>query len=299
MKTKKLKFKKFCECKNCESKNTIKWGLRKTQNRGKVQRYKCKDCENTFVEDNGFYRMRNHPKKITLCLDLFYKGVSTREIQQHLQAFYPKNASWVSVYKWIVKYSKKISQFTDNLKLKVGEELQIDEMEIGKMKSKNRGWFIDSIDTRTRFMVASDFVKSRGMPELKNVLKIAKQKTEKQFKIITTDGYMGYPRAVIFAFGHSNFQRKEIRHQVVNALQGEGFNITIERLHNSIRHRIKTFRGFHGSIESANSIMKGYEIYYNFIRKHQSLKGKTPSELATEINFKTPNRWIELIELSK
>ena len=39
-------------------------------------------------------------------------------------------------------------------------------------------------------------------------------------------------------------------------------------------------RGFHGSLESAKAIMKGMEIYYNFIRKHQGIDRKTPSELA-------------------
>lgn len=56
-----------------------------------------------------------------------------------------------------------------------------------------------------------------------------------------------------------------VTHNQVNASKGGGFNIKIERLHNSVRHRIKTFRGFHGSIESANAIMRGYEIYYNRI----------------------------------
>ena len=44
--------------------------------------------------------------------------------------------------------------------------------------------------------------------------------------------------------------------------------------------------------------MKGYIIYYNFIRKHQSLKGKTPSELVTNIKLENPNKWLELINLS-
>ena len=42
--------------------------------------------------------------------------------------------------------------------------------------------------------------------------------------------------------------------------------------------------------------MKGYEIYYNFIRKHQAL-GKCPYELATDLKL-GENRWLELIELS-
>lgn len=70
-------------------------------------------------------------------------------------------------------------------------------------------------------------------------------------------------------------------------------------MHNSIRQRIASFRGLHGSIESAYTIMKSIEIYYNFIKKHEALKGKTPSELAIpSLKFKKPNRRLELINLS-
>jgi hypothetical protein len=45
--------------------------------------------------------------------------------------------------------------------------------------------------------------------------------------------------------------------------------------------------------------MKGLEIYYNFIKKHETLKGKTPSEVAIpSLQFQTSNRWLELIKLS-
>ena len=45
--------------------------------------------------------------------------------------------------------------------------------------------------------------------------------------------------------------------------------------------------------------MKGIEIFYNFVKKHEALKGKTPSELAIpSLQFETPNRWLELINFS-
>ena len=72
-------------CPKCHSVKIIKRGKRKTQNRGLIQRYGCKDCGKRFVQDLGFFRMRNNNKKVTLCLDLFFKGVSTRQIQSHLQ----------------------------------------------------------------------------------------------------------------------------------------------------------------------------------------------------------------------
>lgn len=298
---KQQEYKKVLKCPNCNSINIVKRGKRKTDNRGLIQRYGCKDCNKRFVEDDGFWKMKNNPKKVTLCLDLFYKGISTRQVQSHLQAFYPQNCSWVSLYKWIVKYSKRISEFTDNLKLNVGRELQIDEMEFGKRTSKTNGWFIDCIDTKTRFMVSSEFKKNRDLKEIKEVLAKAKDKTQNQVEVITTDGWLAYPKAIQKTFvlkRKSNTKRYGVEHNKVNASRGEGFNHKVERLHSNIRHRTKTFRGFHGSINSANAIMKGFEIYYNFIRVHQAI-GKCPYELATGIKLKSPNKWLELVRLSQ
>ena len=279
---------KQIQCSNCKSLNIIKSGFRTTENRGKIQRYKCIDCKLRFVVDDGFYRMKNSPQKITCAIDLFYRGVSTRKVQEHFQAFYPHNSSHKSIYKWIVKYSQVISRYTDNLKLNVGSEMQLDE-----------DWFIDSIDTKTRFMVASSYGKSRGYKELKQVAKLAKSRTGDQFKIITTDGLNVYPRVLRKTFGLNKMEGKsKIKHNKVLASENEGFNYPIERLHNSIRARTKTFRGFHGSVESANAIMKGYEIYYNFITRHQTLNC-CPYELAVpELKLNGLNKWLELIKIA-
>lgn len=242
--------------------------------------------------------MRNKQEKITLCLDLFFRGISTRKIQEHLQAFYPHNSSHKTIYKWVVKYSNLIHDKVKDIKLNIGSEIQIDEMEIGKKSSRFNGWFIDSIDTETRFMVSSNYVKSRGTKEIKQVLLNAKNKTGEQVKICTTDGFLAYPDVIKRVWGYNAKAKTNIFHNKVTQLKREGFNHKIERLHNSVRHRIKTFRGFHGSLNSANAIMKGFEVYYNFIRKHQAI-GKCPYELATDIKLKSPNKWLELINLKK
>jgi len=295
-------FKKVL-CRFCSNENTIRWTKRKTENRGLIQRYKCKDCNKSFTKDDGFLRMRNSPQKVTLCLDLFYRGVSTRKVQEHLQTFYPHNSSHKSIYKWVIKYSKKISQFTDTLKLQVGKEIQIDEMEYHRRKYPNKkgvdkNWFIDVVDCKTRFMVSSNYVKHRGQKEIRQVMKKVKNKTENQIAICTTDGLNAYCKVVKRTFGYNNKLRKHnVFHKIVNASKGDGFNIIVERLHNNIRQRTKTFRGFHGSIHSANAIMKGYEIYYNFITKHQAIK-KSPYELSIP-NLKLGiNKWLDLISFA-
>jgi len=303
-KNKKQEVKKVL-CPNCKNNNTIKWTKRKTENRGLIQRYKCKDCNKTFTIDDGFFRMRNHPKKITCAIDLFYRGVSTRKVQEHFKAFYPHNSDHSSILRWIRKYSVMISNYTNKLKLSVGAEVQIDEVEYHRRKShkeklgNDKNFFIDSICPKTKFMVASNYVKSRGKEEIKAVIRNIKIKTEVQVKIITTDGLPAYPNAIKKVYGFSNKTHKtNVFHHRVNASQGEGFNYAIERLHNNLRQRTKTFRGFHGSVESANAILKGFEIYYNFITKHQTIN-KCPYELATDLKLKNENKWLELIGLSK
>jgi putative transposase len=301
--SKRQDYKKL-SCPNCKSEKIIKRGQRKTENRGLIQRYGCKSCGVRFVKDDGFFRMRNHPNKITCALDLFYKGVSTRKVQEHFQAFYPHNSTNVSVYNWIVKYSNMISNFTDRLKIKGGSEVQVDEMEYHrreeyKKQGLSKDWFIDSIDVQTRFLVSAKYFKSRGQEEIKEILGAVKYKTEGYTTTITTDGWKAYSKIIKKTWGYNNkIGRHNMEHNIVMASKGDGFNLYIERLHNSIRERTKTFRGFHGSVESADSIMKGYAIFYNFIRKHQSIKC-CPYELATDLKLKENNKWLELIRLSK
>jgi len=292
------------KCIYCKSDNNKKRGFRQTENRGKIQRYFCKDCKKSFIIDDGFFRMRNNPKKISLCLDLFYRGVSTRKVQEHLASFYPANSTNKTIYKWIIKYSKMISKYTNGLKLNVGSEVQIDEVEYHRRKShkaklgNEKNWFIDSICPKTKFLVASDYFKSRGMEEIKSVIKQIKIKTQVQVKVITSDGWKVYPTAIKKVYGFSNKTHQvNVYHNRVNASKGEGFNIPIERFHNNLRQRTKTFRGFHGSIESANAILKGFEIYYNFITKHQTIN-KCPYELATDLKLNSNNKWLELIEIA-
>lgn len=287
------------KCPNCNGENIVRRGQRKTQNRGLIQRYGCQDCNKRFVIDDGFFKMKNAPQKVTLCLDLFYRGISTRKVQEHLQAFYPHNSSNVSIYKWVCKYSKMISGFTDSLKIQPIEEMQIDEMEFGSREKKTHGWFIDSIDTKTRFMVASTFSKSREQKEIKRVLYMAKQKTDNQIEICTSDGYTAYENAVKKVFGYNRkLARDRTIHNKVTQLKNEGFNHKVERMHSNIRARTKTFRGFHGSTKSAYAVMKGLEIYYNFIRSHSAINC-CPYELAIP-NLKLGiNKWLDLIQLSK
>ena len=293
---------KIC-CPECKSEKVKKRGFRQTENRGKIQRYRCKECHYSFCLDDGFFRMRNSPQKITCAIDLFYRGVSTRKVQEHFKAFYPHNADHSAILMWIKKYAKMISEFTDKLKVKTGEEIEVDEIEYHRRKSHNhkgvsKDWFIDSIDKKSRFMIEGQYFNSRGMKQIREIFDSIKDKTDTQIKVVTTDGWKVYKNIIKKTFGYNNKTGKfNVVHHRNVAIKDEGFNYSVERLHNNIRERTKVMRGFHGSISSANAIMKGYGIFYNFIRIHQAIN-KCPYELATDLKLTSANKWLELINLS-
>jgi transposase-like protein len=292
------------KCRYCESSNIIKWTKRKTLNRGYIQRYFCKDCKKYFVVDDGFFRMRNSPQKITQSVDLFYRGISTRGVQGHLAMFYSHNASNVSVYNWVLKYAKLIHKFTSRLKVMVGSEIEVDEIEYHRRKSSKaklgteKNFFIDGICPQTKFLISSEYSKSRGIDEIKAVIQRIKENTGNQIKVITTDGWNAYENIIKKVYGYNNKLLKfnVIHNKNIISEQDGNFNHQIERLHNSVRARTKVMRGFHGSVASANAIMKGYEVYYNFINKQQTIKC-CPYELAIpNLKLNSNNKWLELIQ---
>jgi len=300
---------KDIQCPKCSKKEVTKRGFRYTERREKIQKFYCKYCKHRFVLDNPFFRMKNQEQVITQCMDLYYSGMSFRKIADHLKRFFPKDVSHSTIYRWIMKYIPMMENFTDKQNIKASWQLQSDEVEYKRRKSHLKGskgikneFFIDVIDIDSRYLVSSKYTKDRKNYTLNKVLGKAKQKVGNQVKVISTDGLMGYPRVIKKTFGMkmNKFNKiaktSKIIHQVIKSDSG-GFNYKIERFHNTLRERTKIMRGFHGCITSAQTLMKGFEIYYNWIRNHQSLEGQTPSQVAVpNVQIENKNGWLELIQ---
>jgi putative transposase len=82
---------------------------------------------------------------------------------------------------------------------------------------------------------------------------------------------------------------KHIRHIT---LKGNHNNNKMERLNGEIRDREKTMRGLK---RRRTTILRGYQIYHNYIREHEGLNGKTPAE-ACGIKVEGKNKWLTLIQ---
>ncbi len=62
----------------------------------------------------------------------------------------------------------------------------------------------------------------------------------------------------------------------------------MERGNGEVRDREKVMRGLK---VKDTSILTGYQIFHNFMRPHEALKGKTPAE-ACGIKIEGENKWI-------
>lgn len=294
---------KALECLKCSGKEITKRGLRITESREKIQKYFCKTCKHRFVLDTPYFRMRNKEQIITQTMDMYYSGMSFRKIADHLVRFFPKGVNPSTIYRWIIKYVPIMENFTESQNITSGYMLQGDEVEYKRRASaKQRGvreeYFIDVIDTESRYIVSSDYAKDRTIPVLNKVYRNAKRKVGNQVKVISTDGLMSYPRVIkkTFSYNPHAIRNPKVIHQVIKSDSG-GFNYKVERFHNTLRERTKVMRGFHGCITSAQTLLKGFEIYYNWVRNHQSLESSTPSDIAVPtIQLQDKNRWLELIQ---
>jgi hypothetical protein len=86
--------------------------------------------------------------------------------------------------------------------------------------------------------------------------------------------------------------KRQHRSHSANYLAGQHNNNKMERLNGEIRDREKVIRGIK---KPDTPILTGYQIFHNFIRKHEGLDGKTPAEVAG-IDVQGDNKWMTLIQ---
>lgn len=272
-------------CKFCHSTEVTKYGMKNSK-----QVYFCKTCNRRFVNNVDFENMKYNPKIIALTLDLYFKGISLRKISQHLKQFYELNISHKSVYNWIEKYVGIMNEYVNEIQPDIGEVWHTDEMMIKIDGSWEYLWNV--MDERTRFQLASVVSKERYVKDARMVFQKAKKNCGgRKPKFMVTDGLPAYRDAVNKEFKTNT---DETEHLWNVGLQHHPNNNHIERLHGTIRDREKTFRGL--KIEST-PIIDGNRIYYNFIKPHENLDGKTPSE-ESGIIIEGNNKWLTLMKKS-
>lgn len=285
-------------CPNCKSNQIIKRGKRHN-GFGDVQLFGCKSCNHRFTPDNGFSRMKNDPKAITLSLDLYFKGVSYRKIVDHLKQFYELTVTHTTVIRWVKKYLKMLGQYAEEYKAEVGNIWHADEMTIFKKKEgeeRYHEWIWNIMDAKTRYLLACRITKTRFENDAEKPLRDAKVRTSKRPDIIVTDGLKAYNRAIpkLFYNRYADIKNPHLR---LKDFETKPNNNIVERLNGTFRERMKVMRSL-STDAGADDYVMGMQTYYNYIREHQGIGMKTPAEMANIPIDLTGNRWLTMIELA-
>lgn len=231
--------------------------------------------------------MKHNPQAVTTAMQLYFSGESLRNTKNSLKLL-GVQVSHQTVHNWIEKYTLLMKQYVDKLKPNVGSTWRADEVFV--KFSGNMKYLFALMDDETRYWIAQEVADTKFKHDAKALLHDAKEIAGKRPNTFITDGLPSYHDA----FNKEFYTNKKPQSKHINAikLDGDMNNNKQERINGEIRDREKVMRG----LKSEDTpVLPGYQIFHNYIRPHQALKGKTPAE-ACGIEVVGENKWITLIQ---
>ncbi|HLN35033.1 MAG TPA: DDE-type integrase/transposase/recombinase [Nitrososphaeraceae archaeon] len=276
-------------CIFCHSEHFVKDAVRHNKY-GDIQRYLCKDCGKRFSFNVGFENMRATPQIITSAMQLYFSGESFRNARNFLK-LQGVNVSHVAVYKWIKKYVNLMDKYLEKITPNVSTVWRTDELYL-KVKG-NKKYLFALMDDETRFWISQQVADKKNTSDVRPLFKEGKEIAQKRPSVLISDGAPNFHDA--YKKEYFTLKNPRTKHIRYIRLQGDNNNNKQERFNGEIRDREKTMRGLK---TVHTSILKGYQIYHNYIREHEGLNGQTPAEKCA-ITIEGNDKWRTIIENAK
>lgn len=255
-------------CKYCSSSAVSKYGKY-----GDMQLYWCKICERKFKGDDTLFHMKVSPEYISSALALYYTGSSINDICLHFRDAKGYHPSKSVVFQWVDKYTDLAVNHFRQYQPQVGDVWIVDETVLD-LDKKHKVWFWDIIDAKTRFLIASRVSDTRTTRDAQELMETAKRVTGKTPKVVISDKLRAYWDGIELTFGANT------EHKMSSPFAGgDDSTALIERWHSILKERTKVMKAFR-NIDTLIQFTDGFLVYYNFLRPHESLGGKTPAEVA-------------------
>jgi putative transposase len=286
-------------CDACRSAEVICHSVRHNKS-GDVQRYSCKTCGRRFVGRAGFLRRRSDSTNIARALDLYFRGMSVRKVREHLEQVERLRVSHMTVFRWIVHYSKLAVEWMDAQGARTSDRWHVDETVVNVNGKNEYLWNV--LDHETRFLLATHISDDRSLANTRAPIHKAKQVTPDRPVDVLTDGMKAYPEAIKKELGRKATPFDDPKsvsggrfspHKRVPSIRAKESNNRIERFHGTEKERFKVMRAFDGEPGTA-TLTEGLRVHYNLVREHQAL-GMTPGE-AAGIPLGDGFRWKTVIE---
>ncbi|MEM3572857.1 MAG: IS6 family transposase [Nitrososphaeria archaeon] len=274
------------KCPQCNTDDmVIKDGFSESRS-GLKQRYYCKRCRLGFTSSTGFEGIHGQAIAILISLDLYYRGLSLRQIAEHLQSVYNITVSHGTIYGWIKRYVSIVSEYLNRLNMKVRERLHADDTMV---RVKGRHLTIwGMLDSETRLLIAKNISNCKDAKEAFKLLKQGLAKSSVKPLEVVTDSAPQYASAI----DKISCKTDQLIH-LQTGISTPLTNNKMERFFRTLKQRYKTINSFQ-SKETAETFLNGFQIFYNFLKSHRALDGKTPAEVASLSDDKV--NWLYLIK---
>ena len=275
-------------CIYCHSdKNLKRFGIRHNKS-GEIQRFLCTACDKTFSVNLGFERMKHNPQAITTAMQMYFSGESLRNTARTLRLI-GAQVSYQTVWNWIEKYTALMQKYVEKITPNVSDTWRADELFL-KVKG-NMKYLYALMDDQTRFWIAQEVGDTKFTADIRPLFKQGKKVAGKQPKTLITDGAANFHEAYEKEFFTQKLATRT-EHIREIAFDGVRHNNKMERMNGELRQREKVMR----TLENSDTpILTGMQIYHNYIRPHEALNGRTPSE-AAGIRIDGENKWLTLIQ---
>jgi len=274
-------------CPKCGSGDfVIKRGVRYNRS-GPVQRYFCKACKMRFVSDTAFAGMRSKAATIVSALDLYFRGLSLRQVAEHIEFTHGISVTHSTVHNWIEKYVKLVDDYVNMLRINASSRWHMDDTLVRVSGRHMVLWGL--LDSETRYLLALHISSKRGAEDAQVLIRDGLKRAKNKPAELVSDGLNSYSLAVEREF-KSNPQAYNIIH--VQGPLTASFNNKMERFHGTLKSRVKNMGALNNE-ETAKIFSKGFKIYYNFIKPHKALNKRSPAQ-AAGIALKKSS-WLELI----
>jgi transposase-like protein len=182
-----------------------------------------------------------------------------------------------------------MESYIDKIVPQVGGAWRADEIYV-KVRGDLKYVFV-MLDDETRYLIAHEVADRKEGHDASALLQKSKQVTQTKPKVFITDGLGSYAEAYQKEFWTVK-RETGILHIKHIHLQKDYNNNKMERWNGKLRDREKVMRGLK---KTDTPILKGFEIFHNYLRPHSTLNGMTPSEKCG-ITINGDNKWITLIQ---
>lgn len=297
---------------SCKHETRHKHGKNKCGN----QRYKCATCGATFVEESGpLGNMRVTMKEATMALALMLEGMSVRSVQR-LTGLCRQTLADL-----IVLVGENCQRLLDStVKNVAANDVQLDELwSFVGMKEKVRvsrgysaeygdSWAFYGIERETKLILAHQVGNRDSDTCWSFLMKLKNAIGSGRFQL-TTDGLAAYRQNVPFAFQSqvdfavliknyastqettrynpakiTNIEKLpmfgDCDEDRISTSHIERFNLTVRM---TLRRFTRLTNGHSKSLRHHTAMQALFVAWYNFARKHETLKGQAPA-MASGLN---------------